>query len=118
MSRETIQNKICEQVIPTDIRVFYEDGRPYIYYKGKVVSRYDEWEIEIPKMDMVLNTLERIVDIEYTVSVHGDMQRRTPVCNQFYAEHDVAYRMRIAKRKMTQRDIERELGYKVDIIGE
>lgn len=115
---DTIRNRICGQVVPTDIKVFYEDGMPYISYKGKTVSDSGEWEIEIPKMSMVLNTLERIVDIEYAMNIYGDTTRRIPVCNQFFASHDVAYKMHLGKKKMTKRDIERELGYGVDIIGE
>lgn len=118
MSRETIRDRIYEHVIPTDIRVFYEDGRPYIYYKGKLASRSEEWEIEIPKMDMAINTLERVTVVREDVNLFGQTLHIAPVCSEFFAVHDIAYRMRKIKKKMTKQDIERELGYKVDIIGE
>lgn len=113
-----IRSKICEQVIPTDIRVFYENEKPYVYYKGKMISESGEWEIEIPKMSMVLNTLERIIDTNDVTNASGNIMYRIPVCNQFFAAHDVAYTLRSIKRKMTKSQIERSLGYSIDIVGE
>ena len=115
---DTMRSRICGQVNPTDIKVYYEDGQPYISYKGEFVGDSGEWEIEIPKMSMVLNALERIIDMKYEMDFRENITRRMPVCNQFFATHDVAYVIRSKKAKMTKADIERELGYRVDIIGE
>ena len=113
-----MHDRICGQVVPTDIKVFYEDGQPYISYKGEFVDDHEEWEIEIPKMSMVLNTLEKFAETVEEVNFYGPIMRWIPVCNQFFAAHDVNYTMRRKKAKMTKADIERELGYRIDIIGE
>lgn len=114
---ESMRDNICERVVPTDIKVFYENGQPYIFYKGRLESRTEDWEIEIPKMDMVLNALEHIVD-DAAIKM-GDIEYTTiPVCNYVLAEHNINYKLTRIKRKMTKQDIERELGYRVDIVGE
>lgn len=113
-----IRSKICEQVTPTDIRVFYENEKPYVYYKGKMISESGEWEIEISKMSMVLNTLERIIDSNDAIDIYGNIMHHAPVRNQFFADHNVAYTLRSIKRKMTKSQIERSLGYSIDIVGE
>lgn len=113
---DTMRSRICGQVNPTDIKVYYEDGQPYISYKGEFVGDSGKWEIEIPQMSMVLNALERIIDMECSMDIRGNITHRVPVCNQFFATHDVAYIIRSKKVKMTKADIERELGYGIELI--
>lgn len=111
---------ICDTIIPTNIKVFYENKRPYISYKG--IFRYgnDEYEIEIPKMDMVLQTVEAIVDRYYAEAFDHTgsciLQHQIGVRNEFYAHHDIAYTIKRIKSKMTKEEIEKELGYKIDIV--
>lgn len=109
------------KIFPTDIKVFYENKRPYIAYKGIFYEDGIEYEIEIPKMDMVINAIEQVSEINYHQVFDGTgapiKELRIPVRNEFFAEHNVAFQIRTLKAQMTKAEIEKELGYKVDIVG-
>ena len=62
MTRERLQ---IGNVIPKDIKVFYEDCKPYIYYVGIGYVDGRKVEITIPKMDMYLRDIETLTETEY-----------------------------------------------------
>lgn len=107
-------------ILPTDIKIFYENERPYIAYKGTFRENGIEYEIEIPKMDMTLKSVENISEIiTQLVYNHSGIPIRTyqmPVVNECFAEHDVTFQIRTLKAQMTKAEIEKKLGYKVDIV--
>lgn len=111
---------IGETIVPKDIKVFYEDGKPYVEYRGIVKLGNDEYEIEIPKMDMILTGLESVIDQRYVYAMdgHGCKLKNIgfQVCNEVHAYQNINFRLKLIKRSMKKNDIEKELGYQIDIV--
>lgn len=111
---------IGETIVPKDIKVFYEDGKPYVEYRGIVRFGNDTYEIEIPKMDMVLTALESVVVqcYEYAQGKLGCRltSRSVPVVQNVHAYHNINFKLKPIKKCMTKADIEKKLGHKVEIV--
>lgn len=119
---ETTTTRIEQTIYPTDIKVFYEDGDPYVSYKGVAIMYGDTYEIEIPKMDMVIHAIEDICETEtqYGCGPFGESQNQvaTRITRHLYAVEDVVFTATPIKKKMSKKDIEKELGYKIEIVGD
>lgn len=107
---------ISGHIEPTDIKVFYEEGKPYIHYKGVLNYMGDQYAIDIPKMDMVLKTLEHVTEYSCTFDYKREKVIKVPVLSECHAEHEVYFTADLIKKKMSKSEIEKELGYKVDIV--
>lgn len=107
---------ISGHIEPTDIKVFYEEGKPYIHYKGVLHYMGDQYAIDIPKMDMVLKTLEHVTEYSCTFDYKTEKVTKVPVLSECHAEHEVYFTADLIKKKMSKSEIEKELGYKVDIV--
>lgn len=57
--------KILGGISPTDVKVYYEGGEPYLDYKGVASTDYGKVEIHIPKMGLKLTNIENVVDVKY-----------------------------------------------------
>ena len=108
--------RISGHIEPTDIKVFYEDGKPYIHYKGVLNYMGDQYAIDIPKMDMVIKTLEYVSGYSYTFDYKTEKITNVLVLSECHAEHEVYFAADLIKKKMSKSEIENELGYKVDIV--
>ena len=101
-------------VKPTDLKIYYEDSTPYLDYKGIAETNYGKVEIHIPKMGLVINELEcKYEDV-------CDGRGASVFATRFYQAHSepAAFTIRTLERNMTKNQIEKELGYKVNIIKE
>ena len=99
-------------VKPTDLKIYYEDSTPYLDYKGVAETDYGKVEIHIPKMGLVINELECNSEALYNgfgVSV---------LTTRIYSAHSEreTYIITTLERDMTKDQIEKELGYKVNIV--
>lgn len=112
MNRDTYKD-ICitNDILPVSAEIFYEDGTPYIKYVGKTISDDGtEYKVEIDKLSLVINGLEGYSETLFNGRVS------IPIKRQFFANtNDVAFKLILIKRKCTIADLEKELGYKIEL---
>lgn len=99
----------CSNIFPIDAKIYYEGGKPYMEYKGVTLDcRNDKVEVYFPKIALNISEVEYIEDIsgyeELNVTFTcGDFKLKKPVFTTI-------------ERTMTKAEIEKELGYKVNIV--
>ena len=100
-----------------DIKVFIENGKPYIYYVGCFSDGKNEYEIEIPKMDVDLTAI--VEDFDYYDDSNINEIAPLGIRRNLYVGQDCTfYKLKCKKKEMTKEQIEKELGYKIDIVDE
>lgn len=53
-------------ILPIEVKVFYENGEPYLWYKGKVsVSNNKECYITFPKINLKMETASVVIDANF-----------------------------------------------------
>ena len=106
-------------IVPKDVRVFVDNGTPYLDYTGIADTNLGCVEIHIPKMSLNLSSIECIVDYECRYSEDPLQIPRTITTKRecCYANDEDSHRFSIKylTRAMTKSEIEKELGYKVTI---
>ena len=96
-------NIIAHAIIPTDVKIYYEDGMPYLDYTGETYLSmgWGKAKIHFPKIGLMYDC----VNVE-----KGEFQ------NCAYPVDGSLYTLTITERQMTKKEIENELGYKIKII--
>jgi hypothetical protein len=101
-----------------DVSIFLEDGQYYIRYVGVINDGSDEYELVVPKMDINVTVITQSID-ECSYNGFDTVPRRITLRRNIYTDHDVsAFTIRRVKKKMTKEQIEKELGYKIEIEDE
>lgn len=96
--------------VPVDVKVYYENKQPYLEYTGECRD-YDGNVIKVyfPKIGLNISAIERNVEMSYfdmQVEFFATLDQKNGVCFE------------IIEREMNQKQIEKELGYKIKIIDE
>lgn len=117
---KTLEERITSIIWPTDVKVFYEDKKPYVHYKGKVHTSDGDFNVDIPKMSMELHTIDREIDEVYydCFGTREVLKNKVTVASRLYCESDVYMSLTPVKVRMTKTEIEKKLGYKVDIVDD
>lgn len=101
---------IAQPIKPTDVKVYYEDERLYLDYKGIVNTNFGKAEIHIPKMSLEIH------EIEDSCEYYNEFTERPALVKyQCFASSREFYDIKILERDMTKKEIEKELGYKINI---
>ena len=102
-------NTCVTNIFPTDAKIYYEDGSPYMEYKGITYDwRNDKVEVYFPKISLNISEVQLMEEtngyetLDVTFSVQG-FKLKKPVFTTI-------------ERTMTKAQIEKELGYKVNIV--
>ena len=61
----TLEKAKIENVIPTDVNIFYEDGVPFLKYTGTTYIDGRKVEVSIPKMDLCLREINTHSEVKY-----------------------------------------------------
>lgn len=102
-------HKIVTPVTPTDIKVFYEDGKPYLYYTGVCTLDYGmKVQVCIPKMDLQLNNVKITRESVGAQILSSKMQVTTGTEGHLFT-------LKPLERTVTKTELEKELGYKLNI---
>ena len=105
--------KMCvKEIVPTDVRVYYEDGTPYLEYRGiSQNGSFDKVEVYIPKINL------NISSIDYTSNLYEPDELHVTFSNN-HIDNPNNYNVivTVVERTMTKAEIEKELGYKVKIV--
>lgn len=105
-------------IIPTDVKIYYENKTPYLEYTGEAYTNIGKVKVHFPKLDLRLNVIENDKD---TCEYCFDWRKKplmVKVRQQAYVSNDKWMTMQIIEREMTKDQIEKELGYKVNIVEE
>ena len=111
------KNKIDSPIIPVSAEIFYEDGVPYMKYKGTTyMNNGVKVQIDIPKMSLKLSAIEDTTEVGY----HSNFDCRHRVVSSFKREFfatqdDIAYTITTLSRTCSKADLEKELGYKLNL---
>lgn len=116
MIYNTITDAIVQRITPVSIEVFYENQRPYIKYIGTTkLSNGIKVQVEIPKMDLVLNEINREEEVYEKREWNNKLCERVVVSQNIYVKHDQWCNIVPIERTCTKKDLEKELGYKLNI---
>lgn len=105
-------SSMITSITPTDLRIYYEDSTPYLDYKGTAVMGYDKVEVHIPKMK--LN-----IDLSWDYDVYLNIDPTMPVANmecRCGAHSKEFFTIKVLEKDMIKDQIEKALGYKVNIV--
>lgn len=101
------KDEVFKKATPTDVSIYYEDGKPYIKYVGVAETNYGiKYRIEIPKMGLDINNLT----LESELDGRGSYKQFLYIVNECY------FSMTPLERTYTKEELKKELGYKLNII--
>ena len=99
-------------VIPTDVKVFYENGTPYLEYRGVVNNCREQVEVYLPKIALNLSAITWETDESI---IYNNARLVAEFANEFADKKDAPV-VKTIERTMTKEQIEKELGYKIKIV--
>lgn len=105
----------ANNVVPTDAKIYYENGVPYLEYKGIATDwSGDKIEISLPKINLFISQIEYSEE-----SIRGIYDRLIELNVTFsgtnYNKLENVLSTKTIERTMTKEQIEKELGYKIKI---
>lgn len=110
------------KLIPTDVRIYYEGGMPYLDYTGTAQTEFGKVKVRLPKISLAYNVIEnkyayeeRNVCDNLGVSVNKYIVK---LSQEVMVKNDGYFVVEIIEREMTKEQIEKQLGYKVKIVKE
>ena len=96
-------------VSPTDAKIFYEDNKPYLEYTGIVTGvNGEEVKIHFPKISLEFQEAE--------INFNRDKMTTTFSSQTLIQNPEDQMVLQVITRNMTKKEIEKELGYKINII--
>ena len=102
-------NTCVSNIIPKDARIYYENGVPYMEYKGVTYDwRNDKVEVYFPKISL------NISEVEYSEDISGYEKLNVTFSGEGFKLKKPVFTT--IERTMTKADIEKELGYKINIV--
>ncbi len=120
MNNENWMNSaINEGIKPVSVNIYYEDNKPYLHYIGETtLTNGYRIQIEVPKMSLELNRIDSVWEDKseykckelflktymYEVFVGNDSAEKTLM------------KMTVLERTTTKEELEKELGYKINLI--
>ena len=105
---------IESSLIPTDVKIYTEDGTPYLDYTGTCyMSDGCKYKIHIPKIGLTFShvTQEKEED-EYDYFGHN---RKILMNFNVFVSDNKFYELEILEREVSKKQLEKELGYKLNI---
>ena len=104
---------ISSNIQPTDVKIYAENGVPYLDYTGTCyMSDGCKCKIHIPKVGLALTSIELESDACYDCLGHA---KTTLPWFQIYACGDEIFTFEVIEREVSKKQLEKELGYKINI---
>lgn len=112
--------KICflTKLKPTDVKIFIEDGIPYLDYTGTCQSNIGKLEVHFPKIGLDIEQMDRESDDYYYENPFTNKpSMRIRMKDEYYVmnNQEWPFEYKVLERDMTKAEIEKELGYKINI---
>lgn len=112
-------SEIVTDITPKDASIFYEDGIPYLKYVGTaMLDNGTVVEVELPKMDLKFKNITTEKEEMWHDDNSGRMGSRhlVSMTQNIYADRDdVWVNIRTVKREVSLEQLEKELGYKIEL---
>lgn len=104
-----VSTSVCN-IIPKDVKIYYEDGIPYMEYRG-IANGFncDKFEVHFPKIKLEIS--EFSFEEEYYSPSKLNVTFSDENVRNLYKPT-----FKIFEKTMTKAQIEKELGYKVNIV--
>ena len=104
---------ISSSIQPIDVKVYAENGAPYLDYTGTCyMSDGCKCKIHIPKVGLTLTNIKSESDACYDYLGHA---KTTLPWFQIYACGDEIFTFEVIEREVSKKQLEKELGYKINI---
>lgn len=104
---------ISGNITPTDVKIYMEDGCPYLDYTGKCFDTCgNTYTVHFPKVGLTLTNIETQKKSEYDYMYTG---RKIRSSLQVFAKNDEFFSFEVVKREVSKKQLEKEFGYKLDI---
>lgn len=101
-------------ISPTDVKIYIEDGVPYLDYAGTLYADDKcEYKIHFPKIGLTFTRVTQEKE-ENEYDYFGYKHRVTMSFNVF-ATNDAYFKYEIVEREVSKDQLEKELGYKIKI---
>ena len=107
-----INTTLLSNLTPTDVHIFYEDKTPYLEYTGVAETNKGKIKFHFPKVDLSFNAIEIEEERCDRLPYFANYLLKQNIC----IKNDIWTDFEFIDRKMTKEEIEKELGYKVEIV--
>ena len=112
---------IYSQIIPTDVKIYYEDKMPYLEYTGEAIANDGtKIKVHLPKISLAYTVIEdnsEYIDQDVYDRHHEKIcSFRVKLSQNIIIKNDKWFDLQVVEREMTKKQIEKELGYKVKIV--
>lgn len=115
-----ITGNILSDIKCIDANIFYEDEIPFLKYKGSGVSEDGtKFVVELNKMALDISKIEVTEENCYNENfsfVNNSFYETTFKNSPNKNKNEVLYSIYVEERNMTKEQIEKELGYKINLI--
>ena len=105
---------ITSSITPTDVKIYTEDGIPYLDYIG---TFYDsdgcKCKVHIPKIGLTFSQITQEKE-EEEYDYFGHKRKILMNFNVFVSDNKF-YELEILEREVSKKQLEKELGYKLNI---
>lgn len=100
-------------ITPTDVKIYVEDGVTYLDYTGTCyMTNGDKYKVHIPKIGLTLTNIASESDVYYN---YLERSRKILPSFQIYACGDEYFSFEVIEREVSKKQLEKELGYKLNI---
>lgn len=105
---------IESSLMPTDVKIYTEDGTPYLDYTGTFyMSDGCKYKIHIPKIGLTFSHVtQEKEEEEYDYFGHN---RKILMNFNVFVSDNKFYELEILEREVSKKQLEKELGYKLNI---
>lgn len=110
-----MNNKVIidSNITPTDVKIYVENGTPYIDYTGICyASNGDKIKVHLPKVGLTLTNVTQEKDEEWK---YQSGSREMLIKFNVYASNDQLATFEVLEREVSKKQLENELGYKLNI---
>ena len=103
------------KITSTDVRVYIEDGVPYLDYIGTVMTNMGKTKVHIPKIGLDITAVSKEEETVDSYDIYDNRVASIRTRLEIFAENDRWCECKIIEREMSKEQIEKELGYKIKI---
>ena len=104
---------IESSLIPTDVKIYTEDGTPYLDYTGTCyMSDGCKYKIHFPKIGLTFSQVTQEKEEEYD---YFGYKKKVLMNFNVFVSDDKLWEFEILEREVSKKQLEKELGYKLNI---
>ena len=102
--------------VPTDVRIYYENGVPYLDYTGWFDTNEGRAKVHFPKISLSIKVIDQEAEYAEYYGKYNILLGQVMVGLEIVATNEQWFKYEIVEREMTKSQIEKEIGCKVKIV--